>query len=477
MKQHQKHPLVAALLVLLSLVLLGCNQNPNVAAQQESAPALQEPETGSAADIVAAEGVVVPNRDADLSFRTSGQVIEILVIEGDLVSKGQELVKLDTRDLEQMLLEAKAGLKSAQAQRDKLVAGARPEEIASAKASLAIATTGVTAAEESVNISEGNLESAKADLAVAEGAVQVAEGTVASAQASVRSAQANLNKVTKGATQIRRTIAQKQIEQAKNELYGLQKQRDVTRNAMEGQIAAAEVAVQIAELLSQDIEAGPQDEDIEIARAQVSEAQAGVQTARAQLQQTQAQGLQATAGVAIAEAQLAQIKSEVESAKAQQQQAQAQLDLVEAGSRIEDIAVAEATVTQAETRLAAATNAMNDAVLKAPFEGTIGLIDIDEGELISAQIPVMRLGDLSRFQIETEDLSEVDVNAVNIGQSANITVDALDGQLFQGIVTQVAPTATDRRGDKVYAVLVDIDEGPEAGLKWGMSTFVEIFVR
>jgi multidrug resistance efflux pump len=350
--------------------------------------------------------VVVPYKEARLSFQAAGRVQKVVVSEGQEVTAGQELAKLETRDLEQAVRQAEAGLKSMQAQLAKAKAGARPEEVA-----------------------------------LAEAAVAIAQGNLAAAQATLSSAQANLNKLLAGPTESDLQIAEKQVELAKNQLWGLQKQRDVTWGVLDGQVAVAGSQVEIAQLQLEKLKAGARAEDIAIARAQVAQAQAGVQTAEAQVRQ-----------------------------------AQAQLALVKAGSRTEDIAVAEAAVAQAEAALVAAKNALEDAVLKAPFAGTIGAILIAEGELASPQMPVIRLGDLTRLQVRTEDLSEVDVSRVKVGQEVAITVDALEGKVFQGKVARIAPIATDSRGDKVYTVTLDLDVSPEAGLRWGMSAFVEIKV-
>jgi HlyD family secretion protein len=397
----------ATLIVVIMVfgLLCGCSSVPS-----PGSPAVTPSPSGtvgkSVGDVVSAKAVVVPYKEAKLSFQAAGRVQQMLVSEGQAVTAGQELAKLETRDLEQAVRQAEAGLKSAQAQLAKAKAGARPEEVT-----------------------------------LAEAAVAIAQGNLAAAQATLSSAQANLDKLLASPTERDVQIAEKQVELAKNQLWGLQKQRDVTWGVLDGQVAAAESQVAIAQLQLEKLKAGAQAEDIAMARAQVAQAQAGVQTAEAQVRQ-----------------------------------AQAQLDLVKAGNRAEDIAVAEAAVAQAEATLAEAQNALDDAVLTAPFDGTIGAILINEGERASPQVPVIDLGDLTRLRIQTEDLSEVDVSRVKVGQEVTITVDALEGKVFQGKVARIAPVATDRRGDKVYTVTLDLDAGPETGLRWGMSAFVEIKV-
>jgi hypothetical protein len=82
-------------------------------------------------------------------------------------------------------------------------------------------------------------------------------------------------------------IAESQVERAKNELWALQKKRDLTYGALEGQIYASEQFVQIAEIELKQLMAGAHPQDIAGARAQVAQAQAGVQTAAGQTAQAE----------------------------------------------------------------------------------------------------------------------------------------------------------------------------------------------
>jgi RND family efflux transporter MFP subunit len=63
---------------------------------------------------VQASGIVVPSREARLSFPISGLVEAVTVEEGDQIQAGQELVRLDTSELEYDLIVAEADLESAE---------------------------------------------------------------------------------------------------------------------------------------------------------------------------------------------------------------------------------------------------------------------------------------------------------------------------------------------------------------------------
>jgi HlyD family secretion protein len=459
---------------LIVLVLAGCG-NAIAPTPQPGLPEVAA--LAETTDIVSASAIVVPFREAVLSIRASGRLEEILVSEGQEVSAGQELARVADRDLRQGLSEAEAGLQAAKASLARVKASARSQEIAAAEAALAVAEAAAKAAESAKQVAEGSLTAAEADRDAAKGGVAIARGNSAAAQATLSSAEAALSKLLAGASQLEIQIAESQVKRAKNELYALQRQRDETYNILEGQIAASEQLVQIAELQLQQLKAGARSEDIAAARAQVALAQAGVQTATGQAAQAEAQALRASANVSIAAAQVGQAQAQEESAAAQVAQAQAQLDLLRAGSRPEDIAVSEAAVAQAEAAVMAARNALEDAVLRAPFAGTIGAILAQEGELVTPQTAVIHLGDLGRLRVRTEDLGEGDVNLVRLGQPVRVTIDALPDKEFRGTVASIAPFASDRRGDKVYEVGIDIDLPGDSGLRWGMGAFVEIEVR
>jgi HlyD family secretion protein len=85
---------------------------------------------------------------------------------------------------------------------------------------------------------------------------------------------------------------------------------------------------------------------------------------------------------------------------------------------------------------------------------------------------VITLADLANMRIETTDLSERDVPSVQMGQTANVYIEALDITVT-GRVTKISPISETVGGDVVYPVTIELDEQPE-GLLWGMSAEVEI---
>ncbi len=76
----------------------------------------------------------VEGTEADLGFQVPGRVVQVVPQEGDSVSKGEELARLDTDEMEASRAAARAQLSAAQARLTELERGARPEEVAQAEA-------------------------------------------------------------------------------------------------------------------------------------------------------------------------------------------------------------------------------------------------------------------------------------------------------------------------------------------------------
>ncbi len=271
---------------------------------------------------------------------------------------------------------------------------------------------------------------------------------------------------------------QAQVSQAEAAYRAAQTQlaRTQAANAAQTQSAAANLA---------KLKAGPTPEELAVAEGRVQEA--ATASARAQESFDRLRWIggpteadvrfkrdQAAAAHATALADLARIKA---GARAEDlAAAQAQLDLAQGDAGQAEIKAAQAQVDQAQAALELAQAAAQDALLVAPFDGTVSLVSMDIGQVVAPGATVMLFGNLGQMQVETNDLAEVDVRKILVGQAVNVTVDAFPGKIFKGRVIRVAPAASDRRGDKVYKVTLDLPDGAVAGLRWGMTATVEIVV-
>ncbi|MGE5249870.1 MAG: efflux RND transporter periplasmic adaptor subunit [Bacteroidota bacterium] len=134
--------------------------------------------------------------------------------------------------------------------------------------------------------------------------------------------------------------------------------------------------------------------------------------------------------------------------------------------------LAEQQMIMVQKGLDTARALLAQATLAAPFDGTVVSLDVEPGELVQPGQTLMTLADLSRLQIETTDLSERDIPKVQVGQKADVYVEAL-GETLSGRVTATSPIAETLGGDVIYKVTIVLDSIPEQ-LRWGMTAEVHI---
>lgn len=133
---------------------------------------------------------------------------------------------------------------------------------------------------------------------------------------------------------------------------------------------------------------------------------------------------------------------------------------------------ADARLKQAQAALAATKALLAQATLTAPFDGTIVAINANPGQYTQPGQGMVTIGDLEQLQVETTDLSELEITHIRLGQIVRIHVDALDSKLT-GKIIAISPRSGMSGGDVVYKVTIALDQQIE-GLRWGMKTDVEI---
>ncbi len=141
----------------------------------------------------------------------------------------------------------------------------------------------------------------------------------------------------------------------------------------------------------------------------------------------------------------------------------------------EKILAADSRVEQSRYALEVAKASLAQGTLLAPFEGTVVEVNISPGEYVQPAQVVIVIVSLENLQIETTDLSELNIAAVQVEQPARVFVEALNEE-FPGKVTAISPVSDTIGGDVVFKVTIQLDEQPK-GLLWGMSADVEINVE
>jgi len=132
----------------------------------------------------------------------------------------------------------------------------------------------------------------------------------------------------------------------------------------------------------------------------------------------------------------------------------------------------------AELNLDAAKLNLEKAVIVAPFDGVVADITITEGKEISTATlatPAISLVDTSEIEMRGF-IDEIDIAMVQLGQEANILLDALPDKEVKGRVAFISPTGTVRAGVVSYGTTITL-ENPGEELRDGMTATAEVIIE
>ena len=446
-------------------------------ASTSTGPATVTVTTGSITASVSGTGAIAAEQTLDLAFASSGTVTEVLVTEGNLVTAGQPLARLDTRDLELQVASAQAALESARltlAQtRDGNVQpadiSAQQAAVASAEAQLRSAQAALEAlrnptpdtistAETAVRQAELALESqrssASATKTTGEQDLQKAVDALTQAQSQYATALKNWQYVQDtGADPTNPTTTSSDGKKVKNKLSDTQRQQyHDTFVQAEAALRSAEASVQQAQI-GYDAARAAEPNSIQQAEATLANAQAQL----AALRNPSANNIK-------------QARASVDQARASLDQARANLAKLTAPGTASDVAIQQVAVTQAEQSLAQAQLKLEQATLTAPFRGVVTDVTIVPGSVVSGS--VISLVDRDPLHVGLK-LSENDVARVAVGMPVTLTIDALRGKPLTGTVTYIATAAETSSGVVTYEVRVSVDD-PGEQVKIGMTASLKI---
>ena len=139
---------------------------------------------------------------------------------------------------------------------------------------------------------------------------------------------------------------------------------------------------------------------------------------------------------------------------------------------------AETQIDSARLGVEAAQSALKDAVVTAPFSGTITMVNVEEGEELTTMDfskPAFHIIDPTRLEM-TGMIDEIDIADVRIGQEAIISLDALPGTDVSGTVTYISQAATIEAGVVLYETTITLQDPPGA-VKDGMSATADLVLQ
>lgn len=387
MKRMKKSTWMAA--GILALALAACNAN-GAATEEGDIPIVVDDLS------VIADGRLNPIESAQLSFSTGGEIIAVLVKEGDSVVSGQPLVQLGNREQFQAALAA-AGL----------------ELVSAEQAFDALYENSETMAAQAQQI----LANARDELRIAEYTWSVQQEGNRASKSSINGAEANL------------ILARKKLDDAQDNFGNTSSNNEAGKALAQKNLSNAQRDYDSALRNLNWLTGRPTDIQQAMLDADVAIAQANVEAAERELQ-----------------------------------------DRAD-GPHPNDVTLAEARLANAQAQLAAAEAALANSELTAPFAGTVAGVMTKVGEMAAPGQPAVVLADLSSWIVETDNLTEIELPQIEVGQSVTVSFDALSGVELQGTVTAIRPLFEIRQGDVTYVVKISLDEN-DPRLQWGMTAVV-----
>jgi RND family efflux transporter MFP subunit len=172
----------------------------------------------------------------------------------------------------------------------------------------------------------------------------------------------------------------------------------------------------------------------------------------------------------ISESELQRTESDHAAARQKLERAAAALRMAEAGSRPEEIAMAEADLEQATARAERITDEVRRTRIVAPITGHVVKRHVDVGAWVGRGDRVVDLIGLDPV-FATGVVGEREIPQVRVGQPATVTLDAFPGRTFRGRVGAIVPGA--EAGSRTFPVKVTVDN-PGGLLKAGMFARVTV---
>jgi RND family efflux transporter MFP subunit len=180
--------------------------------------------------------------------------------------------------------------------------------------------------------------------------------------------------------------------------------------------------------------------DLDQAKSEVDSAQADVTVQEQRLSLLKAGPRPGE--VKVAQAALAEARASRDtSVRAAQERLNTLLSL----PRREDIEAARARVDEARAQLAQSEEARSKSDLRAPFEGVVAGIPVEQGQSVSPGQTLVVLHEMSKPIIEVET-DEENLSVLSTGQRAVVSSDAYPGRTFQAVLYDLGSQVNPERG-------------------------------
>src|SRR3954454_6023531 len=125
---------------------------------------------------------------------------------------------------------------------------------------------------------------------------------------------------------------------------------------------------------------------------------------------------------------------------------------------------AQAAYDQAAAGIAKTEAIISQKLVRAPFEGELGVRHVELGQYLTAGTQIATLTDLSELYANFT-VTEKDSGHLKVGQIVRVAVDAYPGRKFEGKITTIEPQiSTDTRNIRVQATIANADHILKPGM-------------
>ena len=402
--------------------------------------------------------------DVSVAAELGGRIRFIAVDEGDSVTAGMVLVRLDDALLQAQLKRALAHLRVAQASLARVEAGARPEEIRRVEALAAQAEAAERAARQSwqdATALRDNPQDLEAQIDLARTRLETARYQLAGAAAGKDAAEFSMDSLGRLTG-----ILNSGVDYSKTFPNGYTASGHITFGS--GEINQASDQWNQATNAWWQSWIGLDSRSLEVR-------QAGQYLRDLEAMRDDPQALKA---------QVARAEAVYRTAQAATQAAAAQLALVKSGATGAQKEAARAQVAQAQARADRAAAQLDKMVLRSPVGGVVTQRVAHLGEMAAPNAPLLTVADLAEVTL-TVYVPEDEIGRVAVGQATRVTVDSFPGQAFDGQVSFISNEAEftpkniqtpKERVNMMFAVKIDIPN-PGRDLKAGMPADAVILVE
>ncbi len=331
----------------------------------------------------------------------------------------------------------------------------------------------VANAEESVTSAEDRLADLLAvadtlDVASAEGDVLLARLVLESAEEDATLLSQDPDPIDVAALRARLALASADLGSARTDLAALVSGPDeVDVKGRTNLVALAEARLDSAAVDLVQLLEGADEVDIESRKTQVALARADLVTAESDLAEI-------TTGVDPLE--LAAAESRLDVTLALLDSAVADLAELLVGPDALDVSLREADVSSATASLEAAVQRLEDAVIVAPWDGLVSLLNVEEGDQVNGATTILEVVDPTVVEVDGI-VDEIDVLFVQPGARASITMDAIPGEALSGQVSEVATESINQQGVVSYPLRIRVQTPQGVLLPEGLSAVAQVIIR